>query len=122
MAKQKNTPVKAAAEKNILTKIAGKVGYIAGGIAGRKDHLMEMAGDAIESVKSTLHDMTTSKKLPKKTAPKAAVKAPAKKAAAPAKKKTPVSATKKAVAPVKKAAKAVKAKVPVAGKKAAGKK
>ena len=122
MATKKQTPKKAATEKTILRKIAGKVGYMAGGIAGGKDHLIEMAGDAIESVKSTFQEMTSGKKAPKKTAPKAAVKAPAKKAAAPAKRKTPVSATKKAVAPVKKAAKPVPTKAPAAAKKTARKK
>ena len=106
MATKEQTPKKAATERTILTKIAGKVGYIAGGIAGGKDHLIEMAGEAIESVKSTIQEMTSGKKTakkvaPKKTAPRAAVKAPAKKAAAPAKRTTAVSATNKAAAPGK---------------------
>src|SRR6187431_1030334 len=101
MAKQKQAPVKGANEKTILTKIAGKVGYLAGGIAGRKDQLVEMAGDAIDSVKSTFQEMTSGKKTGKKEAPKAGAKKTAAKAAEPAKRKTPVSATKKATAPVK---------------------
>ena len=118
MATKKQTAKKPEAEKTILTKIAGKVGAIAGGIAGRKDHLMEMAGDAIESVKSTFKDMTSGKNETKKRVLKAAPKAPAKKAATPAKQKTkPLSATKKAATPVKKAAKAAPSKAPTAGKK-----
>ena len=121
MATKKQAPKKAAKEKTLLTKIAGKVGYIAGGIAGGKDHLIEMAGDAIDSVKSTFQDMTSGKKAVKKQVPKAAVKAPSKKAATPVKRKTPVSAAKKAAAPVKKAAKSAPSKAPTAAKKSAGK-
>ena len=117
MATQKQAPKKAAAEKTILTKIAGKVGYIAGEIAGGKDHLIGMAGDAIESVKSTFQEMTSSKKPAKKVAPKAGVKAPAKKTEAPAKRAKPLSASKKVSPPVKKAAKAAPTKAPAAGKK-----
>ena len=121
MAKQKQAPVNGAKEKTILTKIAGKVGYLAGGIAGRKDQLVEMAGEAIDSVKSTFQEMTSGKKTAKKTAPKAGAKKTATKAAEPAKRKTPVSATKKAPAAVKKTPSTPRAKAPAAGKKVARK-
>src|SRR5688572_28910918 len=102
MAKQKQVPAKGANEKTILTKIAGKVGYLAGGIAGRKDQLVEMAGDAIDSVKSTFQEMTSGKKTIQKDTPKAGAKKTSSKAAEPAKRKTPVSATKKTPVAVKK--------------------
>ena len=121
MAKQKQATVKVGTEKTILTKIAGKVGYLAGGIAGRKDQLVEMAGDAIDSVKSTFQEMTAGKKTGKKAAPKAGTKKTATKAAEPAKRKTPVSATKKAPAPAKKTATTTRTKAPAAGKKVARK-
>jgi hypothetical protein len=117
MAKQKQAPAKGGKEKTILTKIAGKVGYLAGGIAGRKDQLVEMAGDAIDSVKSTFQEMTSGKKSDKKAAPKAGAKKTATKTAEPTKRKSPVSATKKTPAAVKKTASTPRAKAPAAGKK-----
>src|SRR5918993_2982989 len=119
MAKQKQAPVKGAKEKTILTKIAGKVGYLAGGIAGRKDQLVEMAGDAIDSVKSTFQEMTSGKKTAKKEAPKAGAKKTATKADEPTKRKSPVSATTKTPAAAKKTGTTTRAKTPVAGKKTA---
>ena len=104
---------------------AGQVGHLAGELAAGKDHLMEMAGDAIESMKSTIHNITTKKK----TAPKEAIKAKTKKTAQKevikakpkktAPKKAQPSAKKSAKAPVAKKTSPPKKSVPKAAKKAA---
>ena len=116
MAKTKSDPKKAAKEKTMMIKIAGQVGHLAGELVAGKDHLMEMASDAIESVKSTIHNITTKKK----TTPKEAVKIKAKKIAQKEIiKARPKKAVPKTAQPVtKKAAKAAAAKKIAAPKKA----
>ena len=104
MAVKKKT-TKKAAPKSTMVKIAEKVGEVAGKISVQKDHLVEMADHAIESVRSTIHDFTA-----KKPAVKKAVKKIVKKASPAAVKKTAkktVNALKKATAksPGKKKAK-----------------
>ena len=124
MAKTKSGPNKTAKEKTMLIKIAGQVGHLAGELAAGKDHLMEMAGDAIESMKSTIHNITSKKKTvpkkaakakPKKTAQKEVIAAKPKKAAPktaqPVTKKAAKAAVAKKTAPPKKS-------VPKAAKKA----
>ena len=112
---------KKATKKNAgIIKVGETIGTIAGKIAVKKDQLVHMASDAVDAVKSTLHDITApAKKATKKAT--ATVKKAAKKAvkkAAPAKK-----AVKKKAAAVKKTAKkAVKKVVKKAAKKAAKKK
>ena len=98
----------------MLDSIAEKVGHLAGEIAAGKDHLVEMAGDAISSVKATLHHITapnTKKaglKKPIKTAEKKSVEkiAPAKKLIKKAAKTAKKAAVK--LIPVKKSAPAKK--------------
>jgi hypothetical protein len=108
MAKKQNASSKSAPEKSILNKIAGEVGYIAGSIAVGKDHLVEMAGGAINSVKETIHNITTKKK----NVPKKDVKAKAlPKLAKPATKKLAKPVAPKKTTPVKKVIKKVAKKV-----------
>lgn len=129
MAAKKSTSKRASSEKTILNTIAEKAGTIAGEIAAGKDHLVKMAGGAIDSVKATIHNITAPakkksaskrpakasvKKTVKKAAPikkaiKKSAKVPGRKPAAKSAplKKVPVKAIKKA-APVKKATKAAK--------------
>jgi hypothetical protein len=97
MATKKNS-VKPVPEKSLLNKIAGEVGHIAGNIAVGKDHLIKIAGHAIDSVKETLHITTKKKAVPKKAVKavkKAVSKRPiAKKAAKPATSKKATSVKK----------------------------
>ena len=95
MATKKSTAKKKSTENTMLESIAEKVGHLAGEIAAGKDHLVEMAGDAINSVKATFHHITapnTKKTVLKKSAGKIA----------PAKKLIKKAAVK--LVPVKKAA------------------
>ena len=132
MATKKSTP-KRPKEKTTMIKIAEKVGEIAGEISVKKDQIVGIASTAIESVKSTLHNITAPKKTASKKAAKAvvkkaikpvakkakaAVKKVAKKAVKPAVKKIPKAADKK----VNSAKKIIKKVVKKVAKKAAGKK
>ena len=85
MAKKKNAAKKAAPEKSLLDKIAEQAGHLAGELSVKKDHLVEMASDAIASVKSTLQNIGA-KKTAAASKKKAAVKKAVKKKAAPVKK------------------------------------
>ena len=115
MATKKSSTKKSTREKTIMTKIAGKAGFLAGELVAGKEHLADMAGNAIGSVKSAILQITTSKKNAGKKMAKAASTKVAKKAPRPAvKKATNAVAGKKAAAP-KKTIKKV-------AKKAAGKK
>ncbi len=113
MATKKNNAKKSAPAKSTLIKIAEKVGELAGKLVNEKEHLVEMAGGAIKSVKSTIHKITAEKK-----SAKAVVKKVEKKIVKPAVKKVTKAAVKKA-APVKKTIKKV---VKKAAKKVAAKK
>jgi DNA-binding protein HU-beta len=95
---------KASKQKSTLRKIGETIGTIAGNIAVKKDQLVHLTSDAIDNVKSSIHDMTT----PAAAAPKKA-KATVKKAGKTAKKevKKAIGKVKKKAAPVKKAAKKV---------------
>ncbi|MEO6720297.1 MAG: hypothetical protein ABIN67_08015 [Ferruginibacter sp.] len=106
MEKKNTSSKKGTEEKTMLTKIAGKVGYLAGEIVAGKDHLIEMAGDAMESMKTAVKNITAKKKAPKKRAPKPTAKKTVKPAVAVAKKAVKKIA-KKAPTPAKKAAKKV---------------
>lgn len=109
MAKTKSAPKKAKQEDTFINKIAGQVGHLAGELAAGKNHLIEMAGDAIESVKSTLHNITTKKKaVPKKRGKPTAKKAMAKTAVPLTQKLSTASATKKTTPPTKSPKKAVR--------------
>ena len=119
MAKKKSSPKKKADEP-IMDKIADTFGNIKDEIIVAKNRLVEMAGDAMDSVKETFQNVTAKKPVTKKavkaagkndqkkTAPKKAVKKAAKKAS-PAKKAVKKVAKKAAVkaAPAKKSVKKV---------------
>ncbi|MCW3092480.1 MAG: hypothetical protein JWP81_3549 [Ferruginibacter sp.] len=115
MATIKKNPKKTAKEKTIITKFAGQVGHLAGEIIAGKDHLIEIAGDAIESVKTTLQNIAVKKKAAPKKAGKAKPKEPVAKSAGAGVKKVAKPAAPKKTAPAKKAVKEATRKV--AGKK-----
>ncbi|MEP7164282.1 MAG: hypothetical protein ABI741_06290 [Ferruginibacter sp.] len=131
MATKKNISKQSTPEKTTMVKIAEKVGEVAGKISVKKDHLVDMATGAIDSVKSTIHNISVAaanKTAPKKTA-KAVVKKVVKKAAkkitkSPVVKKaaTAKKAVKKAVKKAPAAKKAIKKVVKRAAKKITGKK
>ena len=105
MAKKKSAAKKAAPEKSLLDKIAEQAGHLAGELSVKKDHLVEMASDAIASVKSTLKNIGA-KKPAAASKKKTAVKKTVKKKAAVVTKKVKKAVAKKA-APVKKTIKKV---------------
>jgi len=75
MEKKKTINKKKSTEKSTLLKIAGKAGQLAGSLVKEKNHLVEMAGNAIDSVKEAVHNVTTKEKpLVKKPARKVAKK------------------------------------------------
>lgn len=101
----KKSASKKAAKKTFMQKIGETASHLKEEIVLGKDHIAEVAGDAIESIKSSIHNITHKKKAAKKTKPKA--------------KKI---ALKKVKVPVKKVAKAAKKVVAKSAKKAAKKK
>ena len=115
MATKKSAKEMKGTTKTTLIKVAEAVGTLAGEISVRKDRFKSMASDAIDSVKSTIQDITIGKKTP--SLKKAAISSiPPQKATtvkvvkkAGAIKKSAKSAVKKATGkPVKAAIKAVK--------------
>lgn len=69
MAKKKNGSQKSTSKEAIHVKIAGALGTMAGEIMNTKDHLVEIAGGAIDSLKSTIQNITVKKKtVPEKVA------------------------------------------------------
>ena len=115
MAKKKAEPT----NEPMIEKIAGKLGHMTGEVIVAKNNLVNMAGGAIDSVKSTIQKITAKKPKAKK-AVKKAVKATVKKVekkVATAKKaaKATVKKVVKKTAPAKKAVKKVVKKV--SGKK-----
>ena len=114
MATKKISTGKSAPKKTIMTKIARKVGFLAGELVAGKDQLVEMAGGAIESVKATIQPeaSATKKKVVKKKALAIAKKVVAKPVAAAVKKSKAAVASKKSavVKTVKKVAKKVASK------------
>lgn len=109
MAKKKNV-TKKTADEPMMEKVAGKLGHLTGEIIVAKNHLVDMASGAIDSVKETIQHVTEKKGAAPKKAVKAVVKKVEKaivKKIAPAKKavKKAVKATVKKVAPAKKALK-----------------
>lgn len=103
MANKKST-AKAATNEPLIEKIAGKLGHMTGEVIVAKNNLVNMAGGAIDTVKSTIKNITAKKKPEAKKAVKAAVKKVVKKAT-PAKKA--IKKVVKKAAPVKKAVKKV---------------
>ncbi len=53
----KKSPTKATKKKDTLTKIAEKIGEIAGEISVKKDKLTNMASHAVDSVKEGVHNL-----------------------------------------------------------------
>jgi hypothetical protein len=87
MAKKKVYAKKAAAEKTVMIKIAEKVGELAARAVNEKEHLVEMAGNAIKSVKATIQNATSEKKFAEKKGLAPVRKKAVKKIASPAAKK-----------------------------------
>lgn len=109
MAKKKSAPKKSTPQKSTLNKIAGKIGQLAGEIVVGKDHIIEMAEGAIDSVKETIHNITsTGKTVPKKAVKVLAKKSIPKKVQDTIKKKARPAAPKKAPASKKVVKKVVK--------------
>jgi hypothetical protein len=101
---------KTPAGKSTMVKIAEKVGELAGKIVNQKEHFVEMAGDAIDSVKEKVKGITGKKRAVKnavKRVAKKAVKKIEKKVINPAAKKISKSAPAKKVTDTKKTVKAV---------------
>ena len=98
---------KAAHDQTLMEKIGEQAQHLKEGIIAGKDHIVEMAGDGIESVKDTFKHLTEAKKPARKSAKKT-VKKIVKKAKKAAKKivaKKVVKAVVKKKPAVKKAAK-----------------
>ncbi|MFT3909340.1 MAG: hypothetical protein QM737_07950 [Ferruginibacter sp.] len=102
--------------KSTMIRIAEKVGEIAGRIMNEKDHLVSIAGEAIDSVKSAVPGLGGKIKKAEKKAAKKPVKKTVKKAAKSIRKK---SATKKSASKKTVVAKKVIVKKTAGGKKAA---
>jgi hypothetical protein len=93
MTKKKTASKIVAPQKTMLNKIAGQIGHLAGEIVVGKDHLMEKAGYAIDSLKETIHTIAVKTKTsPPETIDKNTKKAPSK----PPKKNSIKQATKNA--------------------------
>jgi len=81
--KRNSKSAKQPKNETTMYKIGSLVGEIAGKISNQKDHLMAMAGNAIESVKTAVHDITEKRKPVAKKAIKKTTKKAAKKLANP---------------------------------------
>jgi hypothetical protein len=66
MANKKVKLKKAIPEKTMMKKIGDKAAHLKEELIEGKNHLIELAGDAITSVKSTIQELTTKQKLPAK--------------------------------------------------------
>lgn len=108
---KKNYHKKISLGKKAFYKIGAKIGKLASGIIADKDGLVEKADEVIESVKSTIQNITASKK----SAPKKKLKTTTKKVAA----KQLERVTKKTVKPgaVKKSSPSPKVSKSVTSKK-----
>ena len=70
MAKKKSVP-----KKTFLEKVGDKAAHLKDDLVAGKDHLVEMAGEAFDSVKSGIQNLTQKKKpAPRKSAKKASPK------------------------------------------------
>lgn len=106
-----------------MYKIGGEIGQIAGEFITGKDHLVAMAGDAIDSIKSTFENITGKKKVAVKKRVVAKVKKAVVKLPPIAIKKAATSSARKKIAPLKKVAKkVVKKAIKKVANKAVGKK
>src|ERR1051325_6710513 len=100
MPTKKKVAKKSAKKKTLLEKVGDKASHLKDGIVAGKDHVVEFAGEAFESIKEGVKHLVEKKKPKKaakkkpirKVAVKKAARKPAAKKAAPKK-----AATKKAV-------------------------
>lgn len=123
MSNKKGNPKKTAKEKRIMYKVGGEIGQIAGEFITGKDHLLAIAGDAIDSIKSTFQNITGKKKVAVKKRVVTKVKKPVTKLPLTAVKKAATSSAPKKIAPLKKVAKkVVKKAVKKVANKTVGKK
>ncbi len=93
----KKSSSKKKVPKTIMQKISVTASYLKDEFVSGKDHLVEVAGDAVESIKTSIHKITHTGKVAKKSAmvkAKTAVKKPVK--------KTIKRVAVKKIAPVKK--------------------
>jgi hypothetical protein len=93
MPTKKKVAKKSAQEKTLLEKVGDKASHLKDEIVAGKDHVVEFAGEAFESIKEGVKHLIEKKK-PKKTAKKKAIKKVAVKKAAG--KSTPKKIIKKA--------------------------
>jgi hypothetical protein len=98
MPTKKKVAKKSTQKKTLLEKVGDKAGHLKDEIVAGKDHVVEFAGEAFESIKEGVKHLVEKKK-PKKTAKKKAIKKVAVKKAAgkPTPKKTIKKTAKKAV-------------------------
>lgn len=107
MPTKKKVAKKSAKKKTLLEKVGDKASHLKDGIVAGKDHVVDFAGEAFESIKEGVKHLVEKKKpkkaakkkpirkvAVKKAAVKKAVRKPAPKKAAP--KKTTKKAAKKA--------------------------
>ncbi|MDN3655365.1 hypothetical protein QWZ08_07005 [Ferruginibacter paludis] len=99
---QKKKLVKAPQKETTLIKIAGAIGTIAGKISNQKDHLIEAAGNAVESVKEAVSDLVSKSEPAADNVPKKVAKKAAKKLIKPAAKKSTKSVVVKKAPRLKK--------------------
>ena len=110
--------IKNPQDETVLHKLGGFIGEIAGKLSNQKDHLMDIADNKVESIKTAVHNLAEKKE----SIAKKAIKKPTKKAAKKlvtqvvkkAKKAVP---TKKAPTPKKIAKKSAKSPVKKVAKK-----
>ena len=98
-----------AHEKTFLEKLGDQASHVKEELVAGKDHLVEIAGDAFDSVKTSIQEFKEKRARVKKSVKqtKKAAKKPGNRSSGPAPKKAIRSATKK---PVKKITKAAPAK------------
>ncbi len=92
MPTKKKVAKKSAPKKTFLEKVGDKASHLKDEIVAGKDHVVEFAGEAFESIKEGVKHLVEKKK-PKKTAKKKAIKKVAVKKAA--RKSTPKKIIKK---------------------------
>lgn len=97
MAAKKSNSKKSTSGKTIMDKIGEKASHLKDEIVSGKDHLVEVAGNAFESVKSSIERITHKKKAPKRATKKSSAK-PKKTAVKRVTKKTPKKSAKKKAA------------------------
>ena len=73
MPTKKKVTKKSARKKTLLSKVGDTASHLKDGIVAGKDHVVEFAGDAFESIKEGVKHLVEKKK-PKKTAKKKAIK------------------------------------------------